>query len=118
MKINKDNFVIDDEENYVEISVNLRLFPKTVIEKAAYHFINDTNVVVTDFNDKVKIKLVPKNENIKDLSNLAYEFNAELIHTMVIETQAKRYAPLRNALIGTALKELERDSRQASYNEC
>ncbi len=80
--------------------------------RASYRFIDDFDVIVDgDPLSKIVVTLKIKEEDKKgaskkDMEKLVSTFFSELIHANVEETQARRYADTRNALIGAALRSL------------
>lgn len=117
----KDNIKIDVKNKAVDICLNPRLYPQSVVMRATYRFIDDFNVIVDGdpLSDIfVRFKIKPGDTAGKeDMEELVNAFFAELIHANVEETQARRYADTRNALIGAALKNMIPLSLQSDANE-
>lgn len=109
MEKEEQTMSIDDKEKTVSITLNPRLYPQSVIMRAAYRFTEDFDVVVDgDPLDKITAAFRVRKEDKKDatrddLAEVANTFYNELLHASVEETQARRYADTRNALIGAAL---------------
>lgn len=103
--IEKHNFKIDLFNKTVSISVSPLIFPVHVILHAAYHFIDNTNVIVSGDREKITVTLISNVDNVKelDLEKLAYEFNVQLISSFVEEVEARKYADIRNTMVKTAL---------------
>lgn len=106
----KETITINEKEKTVYLSLNPRLYPQTAVMRASYRFIDDFSVIVdgdplsTIF---VTIKAKPEDSaSYSELEELAHTFFKELIHANVEETQARRYADTRNALIGAALRSM------------
>lgn len=103
---------IDEKEKCVNIILNPRLYPQSTVMRASYRFIDDFDVIVDgDPLSKifVTLKIKPEDKNSatkKEMEQLANTFFSELIHANVEETQARRYADTRNALIGAALRSM------------
>lgn len=106
------NLVLDESAKTVKITLNPRLYPQTVVMRASYRFTDDFDVIVDgDPLSSIFVTLKVKAEDAesttrKDLEQLENAFFSELIHANVEETQSRRYADTRNALIGAALRNL------------
>jgi|GEM_PF-753948 len=106
------NIILDETAKTVKITLNPRLYPQTTVMRAAYRFTDDFNVVVDgDPLSKIFVAIKVRSEDEKtatndDLEQIANTFFSELIHANVEETQARRYADTRNALIGAALRNM------------
>ena len=103
------NVDFDLSKKVTRINLNSMLYPRTVVMRAAYSFTDSFDVAV-EGDDSSSIVFIRDNGNDKltqaDFEDIAYRFYSELIHASVEETQARRYADTRNALIGAALKSL------------
>lgn len=112
MAESEKNLKIDDTEKTVAITLNPRLYPQSVIMRAAYRFNEGFDVAVDgDPLDKITVTFRIRNEDKAgakhgDLKELSDAFYSELVHASVEETQARRYADTRNALIGVAVRQL------------
>lgn len=112
MPEDKRNVTFDEKEKIVTVALNPRLYPQSVIMRAAYRFTEDFDVVVDgDPLDKITAVFKVRKEDKKeatheDLEELSDAFYSELLHASVEETQARRYADTRNALIGAAVSQL------------
>ncbi len=106
------SIVLDENAKTVKITLNPRLYPQTVVMRASYRFIDDFDVIVDgDPLSKIFVTIKVRSEDEKtstkgDLEQIANTFFSELIHANVEETQSRRYADTRNALIGAALRNL------------
>lgn len=104
--------ILDESAKTVRITLNPRLYPQSTVMRAAYRFIDDFDVIVDgDPLSTIFVTLKVKAEDTesttrKDMEQLANTFFSELIHANVEETQSRRYADTRNALIGAALRNL------------
>ncbi len=107
-----DSINIDEKNKCVLITLTPTLYPTSVVMRAAYPFIDDFNVIVDgDALSKIFVTLSVKEDGKKgatkkDLEQLSNAFFTELIHANVEESQARRYADTRNALIGAALRNM------------
>ncbi|MCK5333809.1 MAG: hypothetical protein KAJ24_04810 [Candidatus Aenigmarchaeota archaeon] len=107
-----ENISINENGKTVTIKLNPRLYSQSVIMRAAYRFTEDFDVAVDgDPLDKItvvfKVCAEDKKEAKKeDLEAISAAFHNELLHASVEETQARRYADTRNALIGAAVRQL------------
>ncbi|MEA3342816.1 MAG: hypothetical protein U9Q92_01495 [archaeon] len=101
---------IDEKKKCVLFALNPRLYPQTVVMRASYRFIDDFDVIVDgDPLSTISVTIKAKKEDgasYSELEELAAAFFRELIHANVEETQARRYADTRNALIGAALRSM------------
>lgn len=100
---------IDDSKKVICINLNPMLYPRTVVMRAAYSFTGGFDVAVEgDDSSSVVVIRDNSNDNLtqSNLEDIVYRFYSELIHASVEETQARRYADTRNALIGAALKSI------------
>ena len=108
--LEKDTIQINEPEKTVLLSLNPRLYPQTAVMRASYRFIDDFSVIVDGdplSTIYVTIKAKPEDTaSYSELEELAHAFFKELIHANVEETQARRYADTRNALIGAALRSM------------
>ncbi|MCK4555033.1 MAG: hypothetical protein KAT83_00345 [Candidatus Aenigmarchaeota archaeon] len=106
------NIKIDETEKTVTITLNPRLYSQSVIMRAAYRFTEDFDVAVDgDPLDKITVVFKvcaedKKDAKKEDLDAISAAFHNELLHASVEETQARRYADTRNALIGAAVRQL------------
>jgi len=109
---NPDSICIDEKCKSVRITLSPTLYPQTAVMRAAYRFTEDFDVIVDGSTlAKIFVTLNVKDEDKKtvgkkDLEQLSSAFFSELIHANVEETQSRRYADTRNALIGAALRNL------------
>ena len=107
-----ENISIDENEKTVTLKLNPRLYSQSVIMRAAYRFTEDFDVAVEgDPLDKITVVFKVCEEDKKeakkeDLEAISAAFHNELLHASVEETQARRYADTRNALIGAAVRQL------------
>lgn len=110
---------IDEKEKTVKILLNPRLYSQSAILAAAYRFTGGFDVIVEgDPINEIMVFLKIKKEDAEDakrcaeikntlrsdLEALSNAFFSELLHSSVEESQARRYADTRNALIGAALR--------------
>ena len=106
----KDTITISEKEKSISLALNPRLYPQTAVMRASYRFIDDFSVIVDGdplSTIYVTIKAKPEDSaSYSELEDLAHAFFKELIHANVEETQARRYADTRNALIGAALRSM------------
>ncbi|MFH1432627.1 MAG: hypothetical protein ABIG84_05405 [archaeon] len=106
----KDTVTINEKEKSVLLSLNPRLYPQTAVMRASYRFIDDFDVIVDgDPLSIIFVTIKAKAEDdasLSELEELAHAFFKELIHANVEETQARRYADTRNALIGASLRSM------------
>ena len=87
-----------------------------VIMSAAYHFIDDADVIIDgDPSKKVIVNLILNDSDESNLERLGYEFNIELINSFLKDLQARRYMNVRNAMIQAALSPT-RAQRQIEEN--
>ncbi len=110
VKPGKDTVKINEKKKCILLSLSPRLYPQTVVMRASYRFIDDFDVIVDgDPLSTIFVTIKAKKEDdasYSELEELASAFFRELIHANVEETQARRYADTRNALIGAALKSM------------
>ena len=106
----KHTVKINEKKKSILLSLSPRLYPQTVVMRASYRFIDDFDVIVDgDPLSTIFVTIRAKREDdasYSDLEELASAFFRELIHANVEETQARRYADTRNALIGAALRSM------------
>lgn len=101
------NVDIDLKKKIIRINLNTMLYPRTVIMRAAYSFTESFDVGVDGDNSSTVVLIKVRTGDVKshdDFEDIVYRFYSELIHASVEETQARRYADTRNALIGAALR--------------
>lgn len=102
------NFEVDAKKQFVKIFVNTTLFPLSVVQSAAYAFIDRAYVQLEgDPNTEIVVTMKPKDSkkaNLKDLEIMAREFNNELINFAVYEMQARRNLRLREMLLRRAVE--------------
>lgn len=107
-----DSINVDEKNKCIHITLNPTLYPTSVVMRASYRFIDDFDVIVNgDALSKIFVTLTVKEEDKssatkKELEHLSNAFFSELIHSNVEESQARRYADTRNALIGAALRNM------------
>jgi len=98
----KYNFRIDSFSRSISIRISLEIFPISVILHSAYHFIDESKVIVEpDKKNKIVVTLIPDKKT--DLENLAYEFNIQLISSFVEEEESKIHAGIRDTMMKAAL---------------
>ena len=102
--------LFDEKRGTITILINPRMYSQLIIMRAAYRFIDDFDVKVDgdpmkEFSIFFKLK-TNETYNLDDLKALADAFFTELVHTSVEEAQARRYADIRNALVGAALRNI------------
>ena len=78
-----DNFTINKDENWIQVSVNPRIFMIPTIIQAVNDFSNRGYVCVDgDPSERIVVKIIPF-EKDTDLEKLAYEFNTTLVTAFV-----------------------------------
>lgn len=100
----KLNFTI--ENGTAEIKVDPRIFPKEVVLRSAYKFIDRAWISVEkDGNsEKILVKLLPREKKTeKEIEKLAFSFNMNLVTSYVEDMEAERYAESRNSMIKAAM---------------
>lgn len=96
------------KEDIVEIRIDPNIFPKEVVMRSAYKYIDRAWITVERDKDsgKVLVTVLPreKEERSEDrLEDLALKFNTDLITTFVEDKEAERYAEARNSMIKAAM---------------
>lgn len=108
--LSKETIQINEKGKSILLAINPRLYPQTAVMRASYRFIDDFSVIVDgDPLSTIYVTIKAKPEDTatyEELEDLAHAFFKELIHANVEETQARRYADTRNALIGAALRSM------------
>jgi len=99
----KYNFKIDSSNKTVSISVSSLIFPKPVILRAAYHFIEEGKVVVEGDDKMITVTIIPDRAAEPDLEELAYEFNIQLISSFVEDEESKKHVGARETMLRAAL---------------
>ena len=98
-----DNFEIHNDEGYVIISVNPKVYPLDAVHSASYIFMEDSFVVLDgDPEKKITIKLRPREKN-KNLEELGRGFNDELLNYAVYNTQSEKNRVVKEAIVQKAL---------------
>jgi len=99
---------IETHKDFILVSVNPNFYPVSVIYSAAYAMLDKAHVIIDgDPKSEVLVELRPKKkEEIteKDLKELGYMFNDELINYSIYTIQATRTKRIREALIESALR--------------
>lgn len=105
----KYNFEINLEQKQVMIKVASSIFPVQTILRAAYHFIEETDVIVDQQKDKVLVIFIKETEQPtkESLQELAYEFNVQLISSFLEEAESNKHVSLREELVKAALSPKE-----------
>lgn len=97
------NLEINKEDRFVLVSINPKIYPLNVIYSAAYMFIDRAYVMIDgDPESKVIVELRPK-KSLEDLNKLGGDFNNELLHYAVYETQSKESSMIRAVLMKRVL---------------
>ncbi len=80
-KIDTDNIYIDEEENYVAVKVNTKIYRMHSIMNAADEFLEESNFIVDgDPENLIIVKFVPKRRfNRQQLADLAHKFCTLLV---------------------------------------
>ncbi len=80
-KIDTDNIYIDEEENFVAVKVNTKLYRIHAIMNAADEFLEESNFIVDGDPDKeIIVKFVPKRRfSRQQLADLAHKFCTLLV---------------------------------------
>lgn len=99
-----ENFRIDEKGESVLISINPGLYGLDAIYAAAYKFIDKYYVLIDgDPREEVVVSIRPK-KGEADFSNIAMEFNNELISYMDYFLQVAKNNELRNLIVKKALE--------------
>ena len=106
----KETVLFDEKNGILTLFINPRMYAQTIVMRATYRFIDDFDVKV-DGDPMKEFVVVFKSKtdeihSMEDLIVLSDSFFTELIHTSVEESQARRYADIRNALVGAALRNM------------
>ena len=96
------------KEEKVEIRIDPKIFPKEVVLRSAYKFIDRAWMNIEKPSDKEKVHLTllprdPERRNKEDLERMALQFNTYLITSFVEDKEAERYAEARNAMVKSAM---------------
>ena len=80
-KIDTDNVYIDEEENYVAIKVNTRLYRVHSIMNAADEFLEEANFIIDGEPEKeIIVKFIPKKKLSREqLAEIANRFCTTLV---------------------------------------
>jgi len=80
-KLDTGNIYIDEEENYVAIRVNTRLYRVHSIMNAADEFLEESNFIIDgDPEKEIIVKFVPKRKLSREqLADLAHRFCTLLV---------------------------------------
>ncbi len=99
---------IEIHKNFLVISVNPKFYPVSVIYSAAYAMLDKVHVIIDgDPNSEVLVELRPKADgeiSEKNLKEIGYNFNDELINYSIYTIQATRTKRIREALMESALR--------------
>lgn len=96
------NLEINEEENYILISVNPKIYPLDVIYSAAYTFIDNCYILMDgDPKEEIIIEIRPKEK--QDLKEIGRKFNNELINYGTYAMQSVKNASLREAILKRVL---------------
>ncbi len=96
------NFEISPDTKTVKVFVNPKLFPLTVVQSAAYTFIDRAYVLIGgDPDTEIIVEFTPKTSK-ENLELLAREFNNELINFAIYEIQSRRTLRMRELLLQRA----------------
>lgn len=99
----KHNFKIDLPNKSVLITVSPSIFPIPIILHAAYHFIDEAAVIVDGENEITVTFILDREVKESDLEDLACEFNTQLISSFVEDTESRKHAGARDAMLKAAL---------------
>lgn len=100
----KYNFKIDSTNKTISISISPLIFPRPVILLAAYHFIEDSKVIVDGDENLVTVTLIPEKKlGETELEELAYEFNIQLISSFVEDEESRKHVGTRETMLKAAL---------------
>ncbi len=95
------NFVLNEREKSVIVSVNPKIYPLPAVFSAAYSLMDRAYAVVDgDKSKRLTVTLWPKGK--QRLHELAMLFNQELLNYSVCFNQARETAAVREALIKRA----------------
>ena len=99
-----DNMDIYENENYIIISVNPKIYSLEIVYSAAYVLMDRAYIILGgDPETKILIELRPKENEKTDLETLGREFNNELLNYAVYMSRAKKTKKLREAIIQRVL---------------
>ncbi|MBU0758327.1 MAG: hypothetical protein KKF44_09735 [Nanoarchaeota archaeon] len=97
------NLEVHEEEGYVAVSVNPKIYPLDIVYSASYCFLDRAYVVLGgDPNEEILVELRHK-EGKKDLETLGRDFNNELINYAVYNVQSLRNQGIRDAIVSKAI---------------
>lgn len=109
-----DNLTINKKEKFVEISVNPRIYPLTVVMNATYNFMDKANTIVDgDLREEIIVKLWPLDSDT-DLLRMGKEFNTELVSESVLYRKSSESSTIRNALANTAFNVTNNSSEETA----
>ncbi|MFH8092876.1 MAG: His-Xaa-Ser system protein HxsD [Candidatus Aenigmatarchaeota archaeon] len=99
-----DNLVVNEDENFVQVSINPKFYNLDVIYSAIYVFLDKYYVKIEgEPEEEVIVKLKPKEGKV-DLEKVGREFNNELISYAAAAIRGWKTADLRKTIIERALK--------------
>ncbi len=103
----RDGFDIKEGENEITITLSPALYSKNVVMRAAYRLLENYIVWVGgDGVEKIVVKIKPQEDGQKIDKDVLDIFFIELLQAHMEETNAERYAEIRNALVSTAINAL------------
>jgi len=95
------------KEDKVKIEVDPQVFPKEVVLRSAYKFLDRAWLDIRrEQGGDVVVTVLPRDpetRNENDLERMALQFDTYLITSFVEDKEAERYAEARNAMIKSAM---------------
>jgi His-Xaa-Ser system protein HxsD len=97
------NIEFYQDGNYALISVNPKTYSLSTVYSAAYTFIEKAYVLIEgDPSEEIIVEIRPKDKQ-HNAKQFAFEFNNELLHYALYETNTKRNTAARDIILKRAL---------------
>lgn len=111
------NLELHQDENYVVLSLNPKIYPLDIIYSAAYVLMDKIFVVIDgDPKEEIIVELRPKDKK-KDLEELGRDFNNELLNYAVYKIQSEKSKEIKDTIVKRALLTNEKCVEEQDFEE-
>ncbi len=98
-----DNLKLNNGDGYVEVIINPKVYPMSIVNSASYVFMDKAFVMLNgDPEKEIIVRLRPREKNM-DLEELGRDLNDELLSYSVYNTQADKSQAVNDAIVQKAL---------------
>jgi His-Xaa-Ser system protein HxsD len=113
------------EKSQFELLIDTKIFPKDIILKASYNFLDRGYFFFKyDMNENIILQFTKREDNIEEPKNIIADFSDELLSTLLRHNLEKENKEIREAIVTTAISNsldvnnfISMDTNQQEQNE-